>query len=108
MKLFAFHFVLMPSSPHPAMGKYYPWQKLAHLGPEEIAIITWIVNAHVYIEIINNFLISSIENWFRDDEIIFQGYDTPFQRAKGIKAVLLQSHIKSMTWPMNSLDLNPI
>ena len=37
-----------------------------------MAIITSTINAHVYIEILDNFLISSLENWFGDDEVIFQ------------------------------------
>ena len=31
------------------------------------------MNTHVYIEILDNFFIPWIENWFGDDEIIFQG-----------------------------------
>ena len=37
-----------------------------------MAIITSTINAHVYIEILNNFLILSIENWFCDNEAIFR------------------------------------
>ena len=34
--------------------------------PGEIAVITSTINAHVNIEILDNFLIPSIENWFGD------------------------------------------
>ena len=40
-------------------------------GPIEMVIIISTINVLVYIEILDNFLISSIENWFGDDEIIF-------------------------------------
>ena len=36
-----------------------------------MVIIISTINVLVYIEIRDNFLISSIENWFGDDEIIF-------------------------------------
>ena len=38
-----------------------------------MVIITSIINAHVYMEIQDNFLILSIENWFGDVEVIFSG-----------------------------------
>ena len=41
-------------------------------GLVKIAIITSTINAHVYIEVLNNFLIPSIENWFSGDEVIFR------------------------------------
>ena len=41
-------------------------------GPWEVAVITSIVNAHVNIDILNNCLIPSIENWFGDDEVILR------------------------------------
>ena len=36
-----------------------------------MAIITATISAYVYIEILYNFLISSIENSFSDNEVIF-------------------------------------
>ena len=44
---------------------------------KEIAIITTTINAHKYIRIQDNFLISSIENLF-DDEVIFQYDDASY------------------------------
>ena len=41
-------------------------------GYGEMAIIITAINAHVYIEIVDNFLIPAIENRFGDNEIIFQ------------------------------------
>ena len=59
-----------------------------------MAIITSTINAHVYIEIQDNLLIPSIENWFGDDEIIFQENNAPCHRAKGSKAFFQERHIK--------------
>ena len=41
-------------------------------GPEEIAIIASTISVHMYNEILENFLISLIENWFGNDEVIIQ------------------------------------
>ncbi len=38
----------------------------------KIEIIIRTINAYAHIEILNNFLIPFIENWFGDDEIIFR------------------------------------
>ena len=40
-------------------------------GPRSMAIITSIINTDVYKEILNNFLIPSIKNWFDGDEVNF-------------------------------------
>lgn len=51
--------------------------------PKEMAI-----NTHGYIEITDDFLIPSTENWFCDNEVISQDDNASFHRVKGIKAFL--------------------
>ena len=48
-----------------------------------MAVITLKINVLVYIEIRDNFLIPSIENWFGDDEVIFPDDNASCHRAKG-------------------------
>lgn len=62
--------------------------------PGEMTIIASTINAHKYIEILDNFLVPSIENWSGDDEVIFQDANTSCHRAKGIKTFLQESQIK--------------
>ena len=52
----------------------------------KMLVIASTINAHVYNEILDNFLIPSIENWFGDNEVIFQEDNTSCHRAKEIKA----------------------
>ena len=73
-----------------------------------MAIITSTVNAQVYIEILDICLITSIENRFGDDDVIFQDGNASCHRAKSVKAFLQEKRISSMTWPGNSPDVNPI
>ena len=60
---------------------------------------------HVYIEIMEKFF--SFHHCFRGEKVIFHDYDTFCPWEKGIKAFLLEKHLKSMSWPMNTWDLNP-
>ena len=53
-----------------------------------MVLITSTINAHVYIEIQDNFLIPFIENWFGDEEVIFQYDNVSCHKAKGIKAFI--------------------
>ena len=59
-------------------------------GPGEMAIINSIINIHVYIEILDNFLIPTIENWFGNNEVIFQD-DLFIEKKRDYR------HVKSMT-----------
>ena len=61
-----------------------------------MAIINSATNALVYPDILEDILISSLENWFGDDEVIFQDDNASCQRAKEIKAFRVGRHIKSM------------
>lgn len=49
-----------------------------------IAIIALTISVHVYSEILDDFLISLIENWFDDDEVIFPNNNASCHRAKVI------------------------
>ena len=47
------------------------WGYISFKWLVEMEIITSTINAHVYIEILNNFSFLPIQNWFGNDEIIF-------------------------------------
>ena len=64
--------------------------------PREMTIITSTVNKEVYIQILDNILISTIENTFEDKEVISQDDNVSFYRAKRVKSFLLKRHINSM------------
>ena len=46
-----------------------------------------IIKAHGYIEILDNFLITSIENWLGYNEVIYQDNNVSCYRAKRIKVL---------------------
>ena len=61
-----------------------------------MAILISIINAHESIEIPDNLIILSIENWFVEDKVIFQDDNASCHSAKGIKAFRRETYIKSM------------
>jgi DDE superfamily endonuclease len=84
------------------------WGCMSGKSTGEMAVITSSINAQVYIDILDTFLIPSIERMFGDDDIIFQDDNASCHRAKTVKTFLEERHIRSMSWPANSPYLNPI
>uniref|UniRef100_A0A3B1IEA9 Tc1-like transposase DDE domain-containing protein n=1 Tax=Astyanax mexicanus TaxID=7994 RepID=A0A3B1IEA9_ASTMX len=84
------------------------WGCMSGKGTGEMTVVNSTINAQVYIDILDSFLIPSIEQMFGDNEIIFQDDNASCHRAKTVKAFLGERHIQSMSWPANSPVLNPI
>ncbi len=84
------------------------WSCMSGKGTGEMAVITSSINAQVYVDILDTFLIPSVERMFGDDDIIFQDDNASCHRAKTVKTFLEERHIRSMSWPANSPDPNPI
>ena len=67
-----------------------------------------IIYAHAGTEIQDNFSIPTAENWFHDNEVIFQGDNASCHRVKTFCKVCFFSpemHKKSLMWTVKSLDL---
>ena len=86
---------------------YMIWGCLSFKIRVKMAISASTVNSHVYIAIPDNIPISSIENWFGNNEDIIQDDNASCDRTKGIKAFPQERHMKSMNLPLNRMDLNP-
>uniref|UniRef100_A0A8B9RED8 Tc1-like transposase DDE domain-containing protein n=1 Tax=Astyanax mexicanus TaxID=7994 RepID=A0A8B9RED8_ASTMX len=84
------------------------WGCMSGKGTGEMTVVNSSINAQVYIDILDSFLIPSIEQMFGGDEINFQDDSASCHRAKTVKAFLGERHIQSMSWPANSPDLNII
>uniref|UniRef100_A0A3B1J147 Tc1-like transposase DDE domain-containing protein n=1 Tax=Astyanax mexicanus TaxID=7994 RepID=A0A3B1J147_ASTMX len=102
-----------PTFKHLAKTTKFPqslmiWGCMSGKGTGEMTVVNSSINAQVYIDILDSFLIPSIEQMFGDNEIIFQDDNASCHRAKTVKAFLGERHIQSMSWPANSPDLNPI
>uniref|UniRef100_A0A672FA08 Tc1-like transposase DDE domain-containing protein n=1 Tax=Salarias fasciatus TaxID=181472 RepID=A0A672FA08_SALFA len=83
------------------------WGYMSGKGSGEKAVVKSSINAQVYIDILDSFLIPSIEKMFGNDEILFQDDNASYHRAKTVTVFLGKRRIQSMSWPANSPDLNP-
>ena len=66
------------------------------------------VNAAVYQEILEHFMVPSAEQLYGGADFIFQQDMAPAHTAKSTKTWLNDHRITVLDWPANSPDLNPI
>lgn len=84
------------------------WSCMSSKGPGELAVVKTTVNSQIYIDILDHFLIPSIDNAFGDEDVVFQDDNASCHRAKCVRDFLADRQIATMDWPANSPDLNPI
>ena len=78
----------------------------AGVGP--LCFIKTRVNAAVYQDILEHFMLSSADNLYGDADFIFQQDLAPAHTAKTTKTWFNDHGITVLDWPANSPDLNPI
>ncbi len=66
------------------------------------------VNAAIYQEILEHFMLPSADQLFKDADFIFQQDLAPAHTAKGTKTWFNDHGVTVLDWPANSPDLNPI
>ncbi len=68
----------------------------------------WFVNAAIYQEILEHFILPSADKLYGDADFIFQQDLAPAHTAKGTKSWFNDHGVTVLDWPANSPDLNPI
>ncbi len=66
------------------------------------------VNAAIYQEILEHFMLPSADKLYGDADFIFQQDLAPAHTAKGTKSWFIDHGVTVLDWPANSPDLNPI
>ncbi len=66
------------------------------------------VNAAIYQEILEHFMLPSADKLYGDADFIFQQDLAPAHTAKGTKSWFNDHGVTVLDWPANSPDLNPI
>ncbi len=66
------------------------------------------VNAAIYQEILEHFMLPSADKLYGDADFIFQQDLAPAHTAKGTKSWFSDHGVTVLDWPANSPDLNPI
>ncbi len=65
------------------------------------------VTAPVYQDILEHFMLPSVDQLFKDSDFIFQQDLAPAHTAKSTKSWLNDHGVGVLDWPANSPDLNP-
>ncbi len=77
----------------------------ACVGP--LCFLKSTVNAAIYQEILEHFMLPSADKLYEDADFIFQQDLAPAHTAKGTKCWFNDHDVTVLAWPVNSPDLNP-
>ncbi len=77
----------------------------AGVGP--LCFLKSTVNAAIYQDILEHFMLPSADKLYGDADFIFQQDLAPVHTAKGTKSWFNDHGVTVLDWPANSPDLNP-
>ncbi len=84
------------------------WAAMSSAGVGPLCFLKSTVNAAIYQEILEHFMLPSADKLYGDADFIFQQDLAPAHTAKGTKSWFNDHGVAVPDWPANSPDLNPI
>ncbi len=84
------------------------WAAMSSAGVGPLCFLKSTVNAAIYQEILEHFMLPSADKLYGDAYFIFQQDLAPAHTAKGTKSLFNDHGGTVLDWPANSPDLNPI
>ncbi len=84
------------------------WATMSSPGVVPLCFLKSTVNAAIYQDIFEHFMLPSADKLYGDADIIFQQDLAPAHTAKGTKSWFNDHGFTVLDWPANSPDLNPI
>ncbi len=84
------------------------WAAMISAGIGPLCFLKSTVNAAIYQEIVEHFILLSADKLYGDADFIFQQDFAPAHTAKGTKSWFNDLGVTVLDWPANSPDLNPI
>ncbi len=84
------------------------WAAMSSAGVGPLCFLKSTVNAAIYQEILEHFMLPSADKLYGDADFIFQQDLAPAHTAKGTKSWFNDHGVTVLDWPANSSDLNPI
>ncbi len=84
------------------------WAAMSSAGVGPLCFLKSTVNAAIYQEILEHFMLPSADKLYGDVDFIFQQDLAPTHTAKSTKSCLNDHGVGVLDWPANSPDLNPI
>ncbi len=84
------------------------WAAMSSAGVGPLCFLKSTVNAAIYQDVLEHFMLPSADKLYGDSDFIFQQDLAPAHTAKGTKSWFNDHGITVLDWPLNSPDLNPI
>ncbi len=84
------------------------WAATSSAGVGPLCFLKSTVNAAIYQDILEHFMLPSADKLYGDVDFIFQQDLAPAHTAKGTKSWFNDHGVTVLDWPANSPDLNPI
>ncbi len=84
------------------------WAAMSSAGVGPLCFLKSTVNAAIYQEILQHFMLPSADKLYGDTDFIFQQDLAPAHTAKSTKSWFNDNGVTVLDWPANSPDLNPI
>ncbi len=84
------------------------WAAMSSTGVGPLCFLKSTVNAVIYQDILEHFMLSSADNLYGDADFIFQQDLAPPPTAKGTKSWFNDHSVTVLDWSANTPDLNPI
>ncbi len=84
------------------------WAAMSSAGVGPLCLLKSTVNAAIYQDILEHFMLPSADKLYRNANFIFQQDLAPAHTAKGTKSWFNDHGVTVLDWPANSPDLNPI
>ncbi len=83
------------------------WAAMSSAGVGPLCFLKSTVNAAIYQDILEHFMLPSADKLYGDADFIFQQDLAPAHTAKGTKSWFNDHGVTVLDWPANSPDLNP-
>ncbi len=84
------------------------WAAMSSAGVGPLCFLKSTVNAAIYQDILNHFMLPSADKFYGDADFIFQQDLAPAHTAKSTKSWFNDHGVTVLDWPANSPDLNPV
>ncbi len=84
------------------------WAAMSFAGVDPLCFLKSTVNAAIYQESLEHFMLPSADKLYRDANFIFQQDLAPAHTAKGAKSWFNDHGVTVLDWPANLPDLNSI
>ncbi len=84
------------------------WAAMSSAGVGPLCFLKSTVNAAIYQDILEHFMLPSADQLYGDADFILQQDFAPAHTAKGTKSWLNDHGVTVLDWPAHSPDLNPI